>query len=149
MGLTETIDETTLEPNKKDDNGNIISNNLDVHMEKNTEYGALAILSASDYGNPNHIADGDTTTGNATGVVMKINGELVAAGKVLNATNYKNANEKYKNIYNGVLSRQSGDRKNLTFVGTYVKASDNGSGYDFRRGDAITETEGWHRNRFK
>lgn len=55
------------------------SNNIDVHMQKNTEYGALAILSASSYGNPSKINDGETTTGNVTGVVMKLDSEWVAA----------------------------------------------------------------------
>ncbi len=70
MGLSESInsDLTT--------NGD--PNNIDVHMQKNTEYGALAILSASSYGNPSKVNDGETTTGNATGVVMKINSEWVA-----------------------------------------------------------------------
>ena len=49
--------------------------NLDIHMEKNTEYGAMAILSASAYGNQNVIGDGETTTGNKSGVYMKLNKE--------------------------------------------------------------------------
>lgn len=72
MGLTETI--------KSDLTPSTASNNLDVHMEKNTEYGAMAILSASSYGNPNKIASGETTTGNKTGIVINLNSELVAAG---------------------------------------------------------------------
>ena len=63
------------------------SNNIDVHMQKNTEYGALAILSASSYGNPSKINDGETTTGNVTGVVMKLDSEWVAA------RNYKSFNK--------------------------------------------------------
>ena len=67
-------------------------------MEKNTEYGAMIILSASSYGNKNKIADGQTTTGNASGVVMKINSEWVAAGAGLNASTYaKNAKARYIN----------------------------------------------------
>ena len=71
MGLSETLNSNLTSSSD--------SNNIDVHMEKNTEYGALAILSASSYGNPNKINDGETTTGNATGVVMKLNNEWVAA----------------------------------------------------------------------
>ena len=74
MGLSESINDDLTT------NGD--SNNIDVHMQKNTEYGALAILSASSYGNPNKIEDGDTTTGNVTGAVMKLNSEWVAAGAV-------------------------------------------------------------------
>ena len=65
MGLSETLNDNLTSSST--------SNNIDVHMEKNTEYGALAILSASSYGNPNKVEDGNTTTGNVTGVVMKIN----------------------------------------------------------------------------
>lgn len=107
MGLSETVDS-----NLTSSNG---SNNIDVHMQKNTEYGALAILSASSYGNPNKINSGETTTGNATGVVMKNSSEWMAAivGNGLNGYSAR-----YKNNYS----------------------------YDYvaKRGDAITETSGWH-----
>lgn len=63
MGLDEILDglEAT------EDNG------IDVHMMLPTEYGAVAILSASGYGNPGKLIDEAdvqkrTTTGNATGV---------------------------------------------------------------------------------
>lgn len=112
MGLGETINDNLTSSGA--------SNNIDVHMQKNTEYGALAILSASSYGNPNKINSGETTTGNATGVVMKLNMEWVAAA-VSNslATNFTNALNRYKN--------------------TYIDNT-----YQYRNGDAITETNGWH-----
>ena len=65
MGLTEIIDtETKL--------GTTESNNIDVHMIKTTEYGAMAILSASGYGNSEKLQDSEikTTTGNVTGVYV-------------------------------------------------------------------------------
>lgn len=110
MGLTESINE--------DLTTNGESNNIDVHMQKNTEYGALAILSASSYGNPNKIEDGDTTTGNATGVVMKLNSEWVAGGTIKNVPNYANAKLRYKNIQE--------------------------QNYIQQKGDAVQETKGWH-----
>lgn len=111
MGLTETLNSNLTSSSD--------SNNIDVHMEKNTEYGALVILSASSYGNPNKIASGETTTGNATGVVMKLNREWVSAsGNDSQSTNFKVAAERYKNAY----------------TTTYVA----------KTGDAITETAGWH-----
>ncbi len=91
LGLTDEINDTNLTSK---------NTNLDIHMEKNTEYGAMAILSASSYGNPNIIEDGDTTTGNKTGVYIAINGEWVAA--VTNdtvASSFVNASGRYKNIY--------------------------------------------------
>ena len=90
------------------------SNNIDVHMEKNTEYGALAILSASSYGNPNKVEDGNTTTGNSTGVVMKINREWVAA---FDQNRVYGEASRYSNLY------ERNTEKN---------------------GDATEETKGWH-----
>lgn len=110
MGLSETLNSNLTASSD--------SNNIDVHMQKNTEYGALAILSASSYGNPNKINDGETTTGNVTGAVMKLNSEWVAAGTVNEATTYKNSVNRYKNIYT--------------------------NNYVARIGDAIAETINWH-----
>ncbi len=64
MGLDETLNaDLTAQSN---------SNNIDVHMMRTTEYGAIAILSVSGYGNPNKIATAgeDTTTGNKTGMML-------------------------------------------------------------------------------
>lgn len=99
------------------------SNNLDIHMELNTEYGAMAILSASSYGNQNKIGNGETTTGNKSGVYITIgnNGERVSAGvdALGNTVSYfKNAVSKYKNIYTDP--------------------------YSAKIGDAIGDTNGWH-----
>ena len=112
LGLTDTIDTTSLVSSAT------TSNNLDIHMEKNTEYGAMAILSASAYGNQNVIANGETTTGNKTGVYINLNREWVSAGKMEYDSVYINVNKKYKNLYES----------------TYVS----------RVGDAIGETSGWH-----
>lgn len=114
LGRTDTVSTTNLISNATD---------LDIHMEKNTEYGAMAILSASSYGNPNKIEDGDTTTGNSTGIVMNINKEWVAAFNYTDSTNLKNASSRYKNIYK--------------------------STYEAKIGDAILETDGWHGGRYQ
>lgn len=111
MGLSETVND-----NLTSSSG---SNNIDVHMQKNTEYGALAILSASSYGNPSKVENGNTTTGNVTGVVMKLNQEWVAAGfSELPADNFVKSAYRYKNLYNK----------------SFVK----------KRGDAMMETLSWH-----
>lgn len=109
LGRTDTINTTNLTSNATD---------LDIHMEKNTEYGAMAILSASSYGNPGKIKNGQTTTGNETGVVINLNKEWVAAGNTTNVEIFRNANGRYKNLYK---------------LEYFAKA-----------GDAITETKGWH-----
>lgn len=116
LGLTDTINTTDLTSSAS------TSNNLDIHMELNTEYGAMAILSASSYGNQNKINSGETTTGNKSGVYINLNNEWVAAGcKELgnNFAQFKNANVKYKNLYAT-------------------------NGYVAKIGDAIGETNRWH-----
>lgn len=112
FGLDETIN-TDLTPSST-------SNNIDVHMQKNTEYGAMALLSASSYGNPTKIGNGETTTGNETGVVMPYNWEWTAAQAIdyLGRTSY---NDRYINYYNY--------QQNANYS---------------LRGDALLETKGWH-----
>lgn len=99
LGRTDTIDTKNLTSGATD---------LDIHMEKNTEYGAMAILSASAYGNPNKINNGETTTGNSTGIVININKEWVAAG-ALGIERFVNANERYKNKYSTNYNVKIGD----------------------------------------
>ena len=116
LGLTDTME-------YENEDKYLTSNNpnLDIHMEKNTEYGAMAILSASSYGNPNPIANGETTTGNSTGVTINFNNEWVSAGcSELGSrfVNFAKAVGRYKNIYT------------LT--------------YEAKAGDAIKETQRWH-----
>lgn len=111
LGLTESINS---------DLTSVEVNNLDIHMEKNTEYGAMAILSASAYGNQNKINNGETTTGNKTGIYIYLNSEVVAAGTSKTpVANFKSAIGKYKNIYTTEESSA-------------------------KIGDAITETKNWH-----
>lgn len=119
LGLSDTINESNLTSN---------NTNLDIHMEKNTEYGAMALLSASAYGKPDKINDGETTTGNKSGIYININKEWVAAGTIpTNAEIFKNASERYKNTFNWAGAWSSG-------YAQYVK----------KAGDAISETSGWH-----
>lgn len=94
------------------------SNGIDIHMQKNSEYGAIAILSASQYGSENKVENGGTTTGNATGVVINLNSEWVAAGSATYCANFNNARPRYKNLYN--------------------------YSYSSRNGDAMAETQGWY-----
>lgn len=112
LGLSETIDETKLTSTSG-------SNSLDIHMEKNGEYGIMAILSASSYGNPNPVGDGETTTGNPTGIKINLNKEWVSAGTVLRCSQYVSADSRYKDIYT---------------ASPQVR----------KAGDAMLETTGWH-----
>ena len=64
MGLNETIGTNLVATSS--------SNNIDVHMMRTTEYGAMAILSASGFGWSGKLADAPvkSTTGNVTGVYV-------------------------------------------------------------------------------
>lgn len=94
MGLTETIDtETKL--------GTTESNNIDVHMIKTTEYGAMAILSASGYGNSEKLQDSEikTTTGNVTGVYVTGNSWEWTAGVWDSGPVGANTKQRYYDLY--------------------------------------------------
>lgn len=87
------------------------SNNIDVHMMKSTEYGAIAILSASGYGNPSNAQEITSTTGNNTGVMLNTKEfELVAGGN--KGYSFKEVNERYYDAYhesNNLNSAKIGD----------------------------------------
>lgn len=92
MGLSETLNEDLTASSK--------SNNIDVHMMRSTEYGAIAILSASGYGNSQTLQASTikTTTGNKTGIYFSdSNYEWVAGG--LENTIFFGTNKKYYDTY--------------------------------------------------
>ena len=112
MGLNATIE---IE-NEGTDNAKVVerapSNNIDVHMAKNTEYGTAALLSASTYGTCPKGYSGssliDSTTGNDSGVKQMAAGksEFVAGIYKSPTTSNKtyrtyllNADVCYKNVY--------------------------------------------------
>lgn len=80
------------------------SNNIDAHMIKNTEWGTIAILSASIYGG-SPTMNRDNTSGNASGVMKMAGGAMeYVAGIWDNSAsgNIKyiyNADSWYKNVY--------------------------------------------------
>ena len=119
------------------------SNGIDVHMMKSTEYGAIAILSASGYGNAKKLQDSTekTTTGNKTGVYFSgANWEFVAGGGASNPV--ANMNSRYYNQYGSTIATAKvGDAlgdKNVTNKGCqgWHAASDSGwaGSYYFKRG---------------
>ena len=119
MGLSETLN--------ADLTSSSGSNNIDVHMMRTTEYGAIAILSASGYGNSKTLQNSTikTTTGNKTGVYFSgTNWEYCAGGLE-------------KNIFSGV---------NKKYYDTYTTESSSA-----RVGDALGDKtnngcQGWHGN---
>lgn len=119
LGLTETINTTTLLPTST-------SNNLDIHLQKNTEYGAIAILSASSYGNPNVIGNKQTTTGNKTGIVIENETVTNSWGDVV-ATNF----------YKYQIGSWNITSVNSKYVNNYTDRKE-------KKGDATIQTAGWH-----
>ena len=108
------------------------SNNIDVHMMRTTEYGAIAILSISGYGNSKTLQNSSikTTTGNTTGVYFTGNNWEWNAGG-LQGNIFGGVNTKYYDSYTGSSSSAKiGDAlgcrgwhsasKSVWFNGSYI-----------------------------
>ena len=95
MGLSETLG--------SDLTSSSGSNSIDVHMMRSTEYGAIAILSASGYGNPSNNLGGLTTTGNKTGVYLSGGDWEFNAGGLENSI-FAGVNKKYYDTYTRKMS---------------------------------------------
>lgn len=101
MGFEETLN-SDLTPSSK-------SNNIDVHFMRNTEYGAMAILSASIYGNTQTLQNSTikSTTGNVTGIYFNNDtGEYVAG---VWHTIWNNIDSRYYDSYSYVGEQKVGD----------------------------------------
>ncbi len=122
MGLSESINTTTLLATTE-------ANNVDVHLQKNTEYGAAVILSASNYGKQGNGTAGSnyvnsssfglaTSTGNKYGIYEL--GQSNAYEWVAGGGKYflKGTNPRYIDRY---TARES----------------------SYKKGDATYETKGW------
>lgn len=116
MGLAETIDSTTKL-------GTTSSNGLDVHMMKSTEYGAMAILSASGFGNPANTKTIETTTGNKTGVYMQTTTYEYVAGSGSGETIISKSAHRYFNTYEikVLTSVKAGDALGFGWHGATIK----------------------------
>ena len=90
--------------------GESTSNNIDVHLMKTTEYGAMAILSASAYGNPSNERAITSTTGNETGVMINTNNYEWTAGGYKAAPVFSGKNARYYDAYEASnTSAKAGD----------------------------------------
>ena len=127
MGLNETLN-TDLSPKT--------SNNIDVHMMRTTEYGAVAILSASGFGNPKKLSEVSikSSTGNVTGVYMGDRWEWTA-GVCSASTVGKNA--RYYDLYTtSNTSAKVGDALGTDSTPNKGCARWHGAGYSSWLGDA-------------
>lgn len=106
MGLSETLN--------SDLTASSGSNGIDVHMMRSTEYGAIAILSASGYGNPQTLQNSSikTTTGNKTGIYFGVGNqwELNAGG--LEKSIFSGVNSRYYDAYKSNGDNYSTSRNN-------------------------------------
>ena len=134
MGLRESLQSTTVGTSNLLPSSS--SNGIDVHLQKNTEYGAMLILAVSDYGKQGNGTDGSdhindstyglaTTTGNKTGVYeVGAVYEAVAAGNPYDNASvsqglYK-ANVKYRDEYIQTVGNQT----TYTPVASSLRAGD-------------------------
>ena len=102
MGLNETLN-TDLTSSSG-------SNGIDVHMMRTTEYGAIAILSASGYGNPSNDNAITTTTGNETGVILNTNKSWEWTAGGLQGKIFSGVNRRYFDTYtDNQSSARAGD----------------------------------------
>lgn len=127
MGLNATINSSTGEETSD-------SNNIDAHMIKNTEWGAMVMLMDSDYGSKqsgNGTWDTSSSTGNATGIYEIFYGNEWVAGMI-----------KTKNKYNEILYNTIKDGKSK-YVNLYTNRTDATDFSDYKIGDATAETVRW------
>ncbi len=110
------------------------SNNVDIHMQKNTEYGAAIILGASDYGKARkkgNMNAGSTTT-SGTDIKASTTGNVYGVYELgqLDKKEFVAARGDY-NYFKSVDSR---------YVNQYTNKSTSA-----RIGDATIETQDWHK----
>ena len=126
MGLNETINTTTAASSSG-------SNSIDVHMLKNTEYGAIVLLGASNYGKQ---GSGEERYMN--------NGETITTGTGIKASTTGNVSGVYEigrnnELVAGVASTFFGSSINTRYYDSYTVNETSA-----KVGDATVETKGWH-----
>ena len=103
-------------------------NGIDCHLEKNTEYGTITLLAASEYGNATSTDSASTGLG-STGVFQMNNGRYEY---VANTYSSEKDGTPTTNSYNGALTRADS-----RYVNKYY-----GSKHSIT-GDGLIETDGW------
>lgn len=105
-----------------------LGNGIDCHLEKNTEYGTITLLAASEYGNATSTDSASTGLG-STGVFQMNNG-------------------KYENVANTYSSEKDGTPITSSYNGALIRADSRyvnkyyGSKHSIT-GDGLIETDGW------
>ncbi len=137
MGLNAEIDSSTGAETSQ-------SNGIDVHMIKNTEWGAVTLLMDSDFGSKTSgegtslSADVRSTTGNATGVYEMYDGWEYVAGVYENMKSQTYRANLYNAIHDGTNLKPS------KYVNAYSNPTDVNTDYSGQKpGDATGETARW------
>ena len=103
-------------------------NGIDCHLEKNTEYGTITLLAASEYGNTTSTDSASTGLG-ASGVFQMNNGNYEYVANTYSSTE---GGDPTTNSYNGALTRADSRYVNKYF----------GSKHSIT-GDGLIDTDGW------
>lgn len=88
MGLNETVGTDALATSE--------SNGIDVHLQKNTEYGAAILLGASDYGKVGTVGAGGKVNGSANSTAYMNSGSTTLTGTDLKASTTGNVTGIYE-----------------------------------------------------
>lgn len=88
MGLNETVGSDALATSE--------SNGIDVHLQKNTEYGAAILLGASDYGKVGTVGAGGKVNGSANSTAYMNTGSTTLTGTDLKASTTGNVTGIYE-----------------------------------------------------
>ena len=134
LGLTEAIDETTLLAQTD-------PNNIDVHLLKNTEYGAILLLGASDYGKQGEsISDRRMDRGKTT-VLTEVQASTTGNRYGVYEMGYYNMSVSSYNDYEWTAAGGSSFLPDVAsrYIDRYTTTEDSA-----KDGDATVETKKWH-----
>ena len=95
-------------------------NGIDCHLEKNTEYGTITLLAASEYGNTTSTDSASTGLG-ASGVFQMNNGRYEYVANTYSSTE---GGDPTTNSYNGALTRADSRYVNKYFGSTHSITGD-------------------------
>lgn len=133
MGLNETIDTSTYLAASA-------SNNIDVHMLKNTEYGAIVLLGASDYGKQgtgaNRYMDKGSSTTSGTDVKASSTGNVYGIYEL----GYHDMDTTSNGVYEWTAGGSSSFLNGIAprYINRYTTEESSA-----RSGDATVETKNW------
>ena len=133
LGVPSSINTTNYLDSYTDTKGN--TNGIDCHLEKNTEYGTITLLAASQFGNPTSTDTASTGLG-ATGVFQMSNGKYEYVANTWSSAENgtpttNNYNRALTNADSRYVNKYYGTKDDFTTRGYVIK------------GDGLIQTDGW------